>query len=55
MSAFVEVFNLFNWYNYGGYEGFIPPSAEPPNPKFGQPTRIVGPTRSFQVGLTYGF
>ncbi|HWU88788.1 MAG TPA: TonB-dependent receptor, partial [Kofleriaceae bacterium] len=55
MSAFVEVFNLFNWYNYGGYDGFIPPSGEDPNPKFGQPSRIVGPTRSFQVGLTYGF
>ncbi len=55
MSAFVEVFNVFNWHNYGGYEGFIPPAEEEPNPKFGKPSRIVGPTRSFQVGLTYGF
>ena len=55
MSAFVEVFNLFNWYNYGGFEGFIPPMDADPNPRFGQPGRIVGPPRSFQVGLTYGF
>src|SRR6185436_717195 len=55
-SAFVEVFNLFNWDNVGGYDGFIPPAADmKPNPKFGQPSSIVGPTRSFQVGLTYGF
>jgi outer membrane receptor protein involved in Fe transport len=55
MSAFVEVFNVFNWHNYGGYEGFIPPAEEEPNPRFGEPSRIVGPPRSFQVGLTYGF
>jgi outer membrane receptor protein involved in Fe transport len=55
MSAFVEVFNLFNWYNYGGVNGFIPPETADPNLNFGQPSRIVGPTRSFQVGLTYGF
>lgn len=50
-----EVFNLFNAYNYGGYDGFIPPTAEPPNPKFGQPSRLIGPTRSFQIGISYGF
>lgn len=50
-----EVFNLFNAYNYGGYEGFLPPSAEPPNMNFGKPTKIIGPTRSFQFGLAYGF
>jgi len=55
MSAFVEVFNLFNWYNYGDINGFIPPEGAEPNLNFGQPARIVGPTRSFQVGLTYGF
>lgn len=54
-SAFVEVFNVANWYNYGDYDGFIPPSEEDPNPTFGEPRKIIGPTRSFQVGLTYGF
>src|SRR5690606_33944524 len=28
MSAFVEVFNVFNWYNHGGHEGFLPPADE---------------------------
>jgi outer membrane receptor protein involved in Fe transport len=55
MSVFVECFNVLDWHNYGGYDGFIPPATEEPNPKLGQPTRLVGPTRSFQVGLTYGF
>lgn len=55
MSAFVEAFNVFNWYNYGDFEGFIPPMTGDPNPNYGQPRKIVGPTRSFQVGLTYGF
>ncbi len=32
-----------------------PPSAEPANPNFGKATRIIGPTRSFQFGLAYGF
>ncbi|MEZ4363153.1 MAG: TonB-dependent receptor [Kofleriaceae bacterium] len=50
-----EVFNVFNSYNYGGYEGFRPPSTEPPNPNFGKPTRLIAPTRSFQLGLAYGF
>lgn len=50
-----EVFNLFNAYNYGDYEGFIPPSAEPPNMNFGKPKKIISPTRSFQFGLAYGF
>lgn len=55
MSAFVEVFNLFNWYNYGGYNGFIPPTTDDPNPNYGKPAFLIGPTRSFQLGLTYGF
>ncbi len=55
MTWFIEAFNLFNSENLGGYDGFIPPEGENPNPNFGQPSRLVGPTRSFQVGLTYGF
>jgi hypothetical protein len=53
-AAFVEVFNLFNWYNYGGYNGDIPADAGS-NPNLGKPSVIVGPTRAFQLGLTYGF
>jgi outer membrane receptor protein involved in Fe transport len=54
-ALFVEVFNLFNSFNYGGYDGFIPPTTGDPNPKFGQPSVLIGPTRALQVGLTYGF
>ena len=54
-ALFIEVFNLFNWYNYGGYNGDIPAPGAPANVNFGQPSSIVGPTRSFQFGLTYGF
>lgn len=55
LSAFVEVFNLFDSKNYSGYDGFIPPATESPNPNFGQPSRIIGPTRSVQLGMGYGF
>lgn len=51
----LEVFNLFASDNYGGYEGFLPPSTEMPNPNFGKPTRLIGPTRGVQVGFAYGF
>jgi hypothetical protein len=54
-SAFLEVFNLFNWYNYGNYDGFIPPASGDPNPNFGKPSVLIGPTRSVQLGLSYGF
>jgi outer membrane receptor protein involved in Fe transport len=55
ISAFAECFNLFNAKNFGGYDGFIPPEAEPPNPKFGMPSNLVGPPRSFQFGMGYSF
>ncbi|HEX4416606.1 MAG TPA: hypothetical protein VH165_01850, partial [Kofleriaceae bacterium] len=57
MSAFVEVFNLFNWYNYDYHsaDGLIPPAGAMPNPNYGMPGILAGPTRSFQLGLTYGF
>ncbi|MEO7730797.1 MAG: TonB-dependent receptor, partial [Kofleriaceae bacterium] len=54
-ALFIEVFNLFNWYNYGGYNGEIPAPDAPANVNFGKPSSIVGPTRAFQFGLTYGF
>lgn len=56
VAAFVEAFNVFNWNNYGGYDGFIAPATDPaPNPNYGKPGFLVGPTRSLQLGLTYGF
>jgi outer membrane receptor protein involved in Fe transport len=54
ISAFAEVFNLFNTKNFAGYNGFIPPSPEM-NPDFGNPSYLIGPTRSLQFGLGYKF
>jgi outer membrane receptor protein involved in Fe transport len=48
-----QVFNLFNWDNFTGYQQFIPPLPEV-NPNFGQPTR-EDPKRRLQFGLAYRF
>jgi outer membrane receptor protein involved in Fe transport len=60
ISAFAEVFNVFNTKNFGGYDGFIPPPDDDPNTpdgnaNFGKPSRLVGPTRSLQFGMSYNF
>ncbi|HYH96193.1 TonB-dependent receptor [Hyalangium sp.] len=55
ISAFAECFNLFNAKNFGGYDGFIPPSTDPENPKFGQPSSLVAPPRNVQFGMGYSF
>ncbi|WP_224247858.1 TonB-dependent receptor [Hyalangium gracile] len=55
ISAFAECFNLFNAKNFGGYDGFIPPETEPANPKYGQPSTLVGPPRNLQFGMGYSF
>jgi hypothetical protein len=55
ISAFAECFNLFNAKNFGGYDGFIPPETDPENPKFGQPSSLVGPPRNVQFGMGYNF
>jgi outer membrane receptor protein involved in Fe transport len=48
-----QVFNLFNWDNYTGYQQFIPPLPDV-NANFGQPTR-EDPKRRLQFGLAYRF
>ena len=48
-----QVFNLFNWDNFTGYQQFIPPLPEV-NPNFGQPTR-EDPKRRLQFGVAYRF
>ena len=48
-----QVFNLFNWDNYTGYNQFIPPLPEV-NANFGQPTR-EDPKRRLQFGVSYRF
>jgi outer membrane receptor protein involved in Fe transport len=47
-----EVFNAFNWANYGCLNNFIPPEG---NPTFGQPTCVVNLGRREQVGLKINF
>jgi hypothetical protein len=54
-AIFLEVFNLFNSFNYGGYNGDIPPVAADRNLNYGKPSSLIGPTRSLQLGLSYGF
>jgi hypothetical protein len=53
VSAFAECFNVFDAVNFAGYDGFIPPAADPPNTSFGKPSSTIGPPRSFQLGLGY--
>ncbi len=56
VSITAEVFNVLNAYNYGGYDGFIRPLTDAePNPTFGAPSRLIGTTRAFQFGMSYGF
>jgi hypothetical protein len=47
-----EVFNAFNWTNYGCLNNFIPPEG---NPTFGQPTCVINLGRREQVGLRVSF
>jgi outer membrane receptor protein involved in Fe transport len=48
-----QVFNLFNWDNFTGYQQFIPPLPEV-SQTFGDPTR-QDPKRRFQFGVSYRF
>ncbi len=53
-SVFVEALNVFNNENFGGYDGFIPPTPEE-NPNFGTPNSLSGPPRTVQFGVRYAF
>jgi outer membrane receptor protein involved in Fe transport len=48
-----QVYNLFNWDNYTGYNQFIPPLPEV-STTFGDPNR-EDPKRRFQFGASYRF
>ena len=47
-----EIFNAFNWTNYGCLENFIPPEG---NPNIGRPNCVVSLGRREQVGLKVNF
>jgi hypothetical protein len=55
ISAFLDCSNLFNSWNFGGYNGFIPAEGIDANPDFGRPSRLVGPPRQLQLGAAYNF
>ena len=47
-----EVFNVFNYDNFGCFNDFLPPDG---NPNLGKPNCTVGFPRRFQLGLNYNF
>jgi hypothetical protein len=62
LTARLDVLNILGTANYGGYDGFIGgPTTHPVNPyggdnaNFGQPSKIVGPMRTYKLGLRYDF
>jgi hypothetical protein len=54
LSLFVDAINVFDFYNYAGFDGGTG-SATNPNPNFGRPSRVLFPTRTFQLGFRYSF
>ncbi len=54
LSVYVDAINVFNFDNYAGFDGGTG-SAASPNPNFGQPSRVLFPTRTFQFGARYKF
>ncbi|WP_035294482.1 TonB-dependent receptor [Brevundimonas bacteroides] len=54
LSLFVDAINIFDFYNYAGFDGGTG-SATSPNPNFGRPSRVIFPTRTFQLGFRYSF
>ncbi|MES2860222.1 MAG: TonB-dependent receptor [Pseudomonadota bacterium] len=53
LQLIAEVFNVFDYANFGGYDGFIPETGV--NANFGNPGTTVGTPRSFQFGARYKF
>lgn len=54
LELFVDAINVFNFRNYTGFDGGTG-SAANPNPNFGQPSAVLFPTRTFQVGMRYAW
>lgn len=47
LSLIVEAINVFDFENYGGFDGTLSPTNE----NFGEPSTLVEPGRRYQVGL----
>ncbi|QDH73042.1 carboxypeptidase regulatory-like domain-containing protein [Brevundimonas sp. M20] len=54
LSVFVDAINVFNFDNFAGFDGGTG-SATSPNPNYGQPSRVLFPTRTFQIGMRYSW
>jgi outer membrane receptor protein involved in Fe transport len=50
-----DLLNVFNWSNYSGYEDWRGGANEPQNPKFGTPTAISLPTRTFKLSVGFSW
>jgi hypothetical protein len=54
LGLIAEVFNVFDYENYGCFDGFTG-GPNNPNPRFNQPGCLVEPGRRLQFGVRYGF
>jgi len=54
LEVFVDAINVFDYDNFSGFDGGTG-SATNPNPNFRRPSRVLFPTRTFQLGGRYRF
>ncbi len=54
LELYVDAINVFNFDNFAGFDGGTG-SAASPNPNFERPSRVLYPTRTFQLGMRYSF
>ncbi|HVR96803.1 MAG TPA: TonB-dependent receptor [Thermoanaerobaculia bacterium] len=55
IGIIAEAFNVFDYENYGCFNGFIAPTSGPPNPNYGKPSCLIEPGRRLQFGLNFSF
>jgi outer membrane receptor for ferrienterochelin and colicin len=59
LSLYVDAINVFNFDNFAGFDGGTTlddgQPTERPNPNFERPSRVLFPTRTFQIGMRYSF
>ncbi len=55
IGLIAEAFNVFDYENYGCYNGFIAPASGAPNANFGKPGCLIEPGRRLQFGVSYSF
>ena len=54
LELYVDAINVFNFDNFAGFDGGTG-SAASPNPNFERPSRVLYPTRTFQLGMRYAW